>query len=69
MVEVLVQDCFERLFFGRWMRVVNVGRQCGLGEVAFWLGSFLLTHAEDHCMLDVLHLLEVLVANAILALA
>lgn len=69
MVEVLVQDCFERLLFGWWMRVVDVRWQRGLRVIALWLGSFLLAHAEDHCMFDVLHLLEVLVASAILALA
>lgn len=43
------------------MRVVYVGWQRGLRETALRLGAFLLAHAEDHCMLDVLHVLELLV--------
>jgi hypothetical protein len=56
-VELLIRDCSEWLFFRWWMRVVYIGRQRGLREIALRLGTFLLAHAEDHCMLDVLHVL------------
>jgi hypothetical protein len=42
------------------MRVVYVGWQCGMREVALRLGTFLLAHAEHHRMLDVLHVFEML---------
>jgi hypothetical protein len=60
-VELLIQDCSERLFFCWWMRVVYVGRQRRLREIALRLGTFLLAHTEDHRMLDVLHVLGILV--------
>jgi hypothetical protein len=37
------------------MRVVYVGRQSKLREITLRLRTFLLAHAEDHGMLDVLH--------------
>ena len=48
MAILLVQDCSERLFFGRWVRVVYVRRQWGVREIALWLWAILLANVEHH---------------------
>lgn len=62
MAILLVQDCSERLFFGRWVRVVYVRWQRGMREIALWLRAILLTNVEHHCLFEATDIFEALVA-------
>jgi hypothetical protein len=65
---LVIQDCLERLFFGRRVCVIDVGWQWGVREVALRFWTILLANIEHHCGCLKMHVLGLHVLVVVLFL-